>query len=270
MAELPQYAKPPIAEVAVGVQFPPITSLHAPHVGLYWTTIRSEFPTIEEHPTIGRFHEPLGDVPQRQEPPIQILQRPDLPRTWFLDADGSALVQLQRDRFVYNWRRTQTGPAYPRYPAIMQRFLEQWQNFGQFLGAEGLPLPEVDQCELTYVNYIPEGECWTALGELSSIFSWFEWPVRSGFLPQPDLLNMVLRFPLTGEPGRLYANVQPIRTGGDATPTIRFSLMARGRPAESVDAESLRGWFDTAHDWIVRAFADLTDEAMDTVWERER
>jgi hypothetical protein len=46
-----------------------------------------------------------------------------LPRSWFRSADGHGLIQLQRDRFVYNWKREtpEDGP-YPSYDVVVVEF----------------------------------------------------------------------------------------------------------------------------------------------------
>jgi hypothetical protein len=46
-------------------------------------------------------------------------------------------------------------------------------------------------------------------------------------------------------------------------------MIARGL-GESKDRRGIREWFDTAHEWIVRGFADLTTDRIQTkVWRKE-
>ena len=49
---LPDYRNPPIDEVVIGVQFPPIPKFQDVHIGLYWQKVRNEYPRTETQPRI--------------------------------------------------------------------------------------------------------------------------------------------------------------------------------------------------------------------------
>ncbi len=55
------FEKPPINELVIATFFPPVPELRAEHVGLFWHTIRAEFPSSQQAP-------PLGDFAQLQSP----------------------------------------------------------------------------------------------------------------------------------------------------------------------------------------------------------
>lgn len=43
---LPEYANPPLQEVALAVQFAPLLEFRTPHMGLLWRELRSRFPRV--------------------------------------------------------------------------------------------------------------------------------------------------------------------------------------------------------------------------------
>jgi len=267
MSALPDYVKPPVIEVAIGVQFAPLTEFSLAHVGLYWATIRETFPRVEEQVPIIHVVEPTPGAPEALLG-FQFTDKPPLPRVWFLDASGNRLIQVQRDRFLHNWRKVNPTDEYPRFPSVREAFFRFWQGFNAFLTENNLK-PNPDQCELTYVNHLKKGEGWNAMADLEKVFTTFVWRTRSGFLPGPDSAHWSLRFLLPGNRGRLHIDVVPVRVPPQNDPVIRFSLTARGRPQGEFSKENMNDWFTLAREWIVRGFADLVDKNTDALWEKK-
>ena len=167
--ELPDYKRPPVTEVAVSIQFARLQGLTAAHIGLYWAKIKDAFPNVMEQPPIVHMVE-NPEAEYKFEPFLS--QMPDLPRIWFTDKTGTALIQVQRDRFVYNWRRVKDSDEYIRFPAIKKKFLLRWGEFSSFLKEQGISDPQVDQCELTYVNRIDQGELWESPAKWGNLGRW--------------------------------------------------------------------------------------------------
>jgi len=267
MNGLPNYARPPVIEVAVGVQFAPLTEFSVGHVGLYWATIRETFSRVEEQAPIAYFVEPPHGA---WEPPprFQLMDKPELPRAWFLDASGNRLIQVQRDRFLHNWRKVNPSDEYPRFPAVREDFLRYWEGFNAFLEENHLR-PQPDQCELTYVNHLKKDEGWSTITDLGKVFTTFVWQTRFGFLPGPESARWSLRFLLPDKQGRLHIDVVPVRVPPQNDVAIRFSLTARGRPQGEFNTDSMNDWFTMAREWIVRGFVDLVDKNTDALWEKK-
>ncbi|MGH8591471.1 MAG: TIGR04255 family protein, partial [Gammaproteobacteria bacterium] len=114
MALLPEYAKPPVVEVACAVQFEPITELHAGRLGALWGEYRDRYPRVEQHPPLPALREQFEATPARLGFTVETTF--PMPRVWFLSAEGTRLVQVQRDYFILNWRKLDTDAVYPRYP----------------------------------------------------------------------------------------------------------------------------------------------------------
>ena len=270
MAALPDYKTPPVIEVAMGTQFAPLADLTTAHVGIYWALIRSEFGSIQEQPPIVHIVEQLGSAPRGSRRPIgiEVQTKPDLLRTWFVDGTGNRIIQLQRDRFLHNWRKVKEADEYPRFPSVRDAFKRYWDQFHTFLAAEGLPLPQVDQCELTYVNHIRKGRAWESMADLSDVFTTFQWQTRAGFLPDPDNIRWLMQFSLPDKMGRLHVEVFRVLLPPDNAQAIRFALTARGRPPGDLDQSRIDQWFELAREWIVKGFADLVGKKMDALWEK--
>ena len=110
---LPKFDNPPVVEVALSVQFERL-SISAAHIGLVWQKFRDRFPNIEEKPEIEAAIEQFGP-PERKGPGVRFeVGVMPIPRFWFVNQDGSELVQVQRDRFIRNWRKKDGGPGYPK------------------------------------------------------------------------------------------------------------------------------------------------------------
>jgi len=268
MTGLPDYhyVKPPVIEVAIGVQFAPLMEFSVGHVGMYWATIRETFNRVEEQAPIAHILEPPHG-PSEPVPAWQFMDKPELPRVWFLDATGCRIIQVQRDRFLHNWRKVNPSDEYPRFPSVREGFLRYWGGFNAFLAENNLK-PQPDQCELTYVNHIKKGDGWNTIAELEKVFPTFAWKTRSGFLPEPDSARWSLRFLLPESTGRLHVDVVPVRVPPQNDPVVRYSLTARGRPRGEFSTKGMNEWFAIAHEWIVRAFADLVDKNTDAIWEK--
>ncbi|MCX6619015.1 MAG: TIGR04255 family protein [Acidobacteria bacterium] len=223
--ELPDYKRPPVTEVAVSIQFARLQGLTAAHIGLYWAKIKHAFPNVMEQPPILHMVE-NPEAEYKFEPSLS--QMPDLPRIWFTDKTGTALVQVQRDRFVYNWRRVKDSDTYIRFPAIKSQFLLRWREFLGFLKQQDALSPQVDQCELTYVNRIDQGQLWKSPAEWGNLFPSLTWKPKSNFLPQPENLRLHMRFSIPDVGGRMHVDILPVLLPGSKTPVIHFSLTVRG------------------------------------------
>lgn len=265
--QFPEFECPPLNEVVIGVQFEPLKNFHAAHLGLYWSAIRARYPFTEEQPPLPPQVEPPGIA--AHVPAISLQTGPFIPRSWFLDATKNELVQVQTDRFLRNWRQVDGTESYPRYPYLMKRFKEEWENFLVFLKENGLAPPSVNQCELIYINHLEPGSGWNDYTELEKVFSMLRTPGGSGFLPAPELLNWESRYKLPQERGRLHVQLQPVFRARDFKLVVSFNLTARGAP-EKRSGDNIYAWFDLTHEWIVKAFDQLTEPTMHPFWKKKK
>src|SRR5690348_6823882 len=146
--QLPEFAKPPVVEVACSIQFELIKELHVGLLGLLWEEYRERYPVVQEQAPLQTPREQFTGTPPRFG--FSMTGTFPMPRVWFLTEDGQRLVQVQRDHFIVNWRKLDTGAAYPRYPHLRDSLIEEIELFQQFLADEGLAPIRAIQAELTY------------------------------------------------------------------------------------------------------------------------
>lgn len=188
-------------------------------------------------------------------------------RSWFLDQTKNQLIQIQSDRFIRNWRQLDGTEPYPRFPPLLQKFEDEWDGFGRFLAEENIGAISLNQCELTYVNHIERGAGWQEFSELDKVFSLFRAAKQSAFLPAPEVANWGARYNLPEGRGRLHVQLNPVFRSRDLKLVLAFTLIARGAPADNTTKEVL-AWFNLGHEWIVRAFDELTDPHMHQIWKK--
>jgi uncharacterized protein (TIGR04255 family) len=264
---LPDFTNPPVEETALSIQFAPIPKFGAPHFGLYWAQIRGEFERFEVQAPVANVTEQFDpSVRQRPQVGLQFLPAPDL-RCWFLDKSGNRLIQIQRDRFIHNWRRVTGTETYPRYPKTRETLQAQWIRFLSFLKSEDLGSPEVNQCEITYVNHIEYGSGWRDYGELNKVVAPWSGQQSGEFLPHPERATMEMHYLLPEKLGRLHISLVPVIRARDMQEVLQMSLIARGAPKSS-NVEDILSWMDLGREWVVKGFSDITTQTMHTIWGR--
>lgn len=265
---LPDFGKPPVIEVVCGISFKSLDRLLAPHLGLLWEKFKPSYPNCQEVP-------PLVQQVERFDPKTlveaQLLELPPLPRIWFIDEKGNTLIQVQRDRFLHNWKKVEPTDEYPRFPEVSKIFRERLGQFEAFLRENGLGRIEPVQYELTYINHIPRGEGWDTLRDIGSVFPDFSWNFgRERFIPVPEAINWKSVFQLPEQTGRLHVSIRSANRLSDSKPILLLELTARGIGKEQ-SQDAMWSWLDTARTWIVRTFADLTDERLQkNFWGRKQ
>jgi uncharacterized protein (TIGR04255 family) len=260
---------PPVAETVLGVQFAPIRKLTAPYQGLFWSKVRRRYPVQEVHPPLApappeAFKGMVGIPGVR----VEITTEPDA-RCWFIDETTTQLIQVQRDRFVRNWRKgLPPNDEYPTYERLRPRFEQDWGLFLDFLNEEDLGKAEVHQCEITYINHIELGTAgWDALGDMHKILTIMGEPLPRSFLPRPEMFVLNTSFVMGNGEGRLHVGLDPAIRALDRKQVVQLTLTARGTPKSPSTGDVLQ-WFDLGHEWVVQGFADLTAAEMQRIWRR--
>jgi len=163
--KLPKFAKPPVAEVVLSVQFEQLAAMHVGHLGLLWDRFnRTKFPRIAQQPAIPHTIERKGVVQPPTMPTFTMMAPADqVQRLWMTSADDSQLVQVQSDRFICNWRRYHNAnAAYPSYDQHNRpEFEANFAKFRKFVVDQSLGDLKFDQCEMSYLNHIKPGAGWT-------------------------------------------------------------------------------------------------------------
>jgi len=268
----PDFKQPPVVEVALSVQFDTLAKLGVPQLGLLWTEFRDRFPKVEEHPPLEPAFERFGvRGSPSQGPQLRMTTRPPPVRCWFLNEEGTELVQVQRDRFAHNWRSAGSGQTYPRYEHIRETFKSELNIFHDFLAAEHLGDFKPNQCEVTYVNHVVSGKSWERHGELGNVLTVFAPKYSDGFLGEPEDARMTVDYvipsPDGGPFGRLHVSAQPAYRAADDRAIFILTLTARGCPS-SADVTGVLHALNLEREWVVRGFASITGPEMHKEWGR--
>jgi uncharacterized protein (TIGR04255 family) len=264
----PDYEKPPVVEVVSGIQFKPINKLAGPYLGMLWEKFKTNYPVIKEAAPLMPAIESFDVAPTSEMASFQDFF--GLTRTWFETNDGNGLIQIQRDRFLHNWKKEKQSDTYPHYEYVIGKFRQSLEIFEKFLKEADMDTLEPTQFEITYINHIFKGEGWESLDDLGTVFrDVVREKKENRFLPAPENFNWQTNFLFPERAGRLHVSTRLGARKTDGVPAILLELTARGITSDR-SLSSMWSWFDMAHQWIVYGFADLTaDTIQKNVWRRK-
>lgn len=249
-----RFRSPPINEVVFQVVFPTNKASMSPHFGVFWSSIRDEFPTIQSAPRLGSINLP------------QVQNTFPENRFWLVHKSNQTVIQLQDDRFLFNWRLRAPEHAYPGYENLYPEFDRYLRQFCNFADSENFPIESFTGFELHYVNHIYLGKSvqnWEDAGNVLTPFN------------QPGVDRKM--FPLTSVN---FSTISQISESGDnlvvaidsrthnisKKELLNFEIRVSGS-RESMGLQSMGDEFSTAHDQILDAFLKLSNRKIQREWE---
>ena len=255
-----------LVEVAISVGFEEFHRL-----------LRYELDDLRDQKYVDRYPNDEEKAPQKpfiEEPEGGLAPLPSASpitniRRWFSSADGSGLIQVQRNWFAKNWRVTAQGngsvTSYPGYGALRADYEESLGGFIDFVQENDLGDFNPLQCEISYRFQFQAGDVWSdpqGLDRVARIFSGFS----GGYLPGLEAMRIITQYVIPDQEGkrsgRLYGRLETARAGED-TNFLILTMFARGTPI-SADVEGMLAFQDTGHQWIVNGVRDfLTPEAVE-------
>jgi uncharacterized protein (TIGR04255 family) len=245
--------------VSLSIQFDELLDFRAIHFGEYYAKIQNRFPTTEDKP---RLEHVVESFPVRPRVTGLRFSPTKLGRVCYLDVSGEEIVQLQPDRFAFNWSRGEG--AYPRYETNHPTLFTEFEGFCDFVDKSKLGPVKPNLCEITYINNIvphPDesvSECFAA------VFSGVSWEFSNEWLDPPELMTLNRVFMIDENRGRLYAEAFVSRD--EERDFITFKLTARVLHREEDD---LQENMQLAHRWVVGGFVCLTQtSAREGRWEQ--
>jgi len=178
-----------------------------------------------------------------------------MPRFWFMTEDDVYLIQVQRNAFVFNWRRQ--NEDYPHYVSLKRKFDEHFSIFGNFCRKLfGVSKIDIERCELSYINVISSEEYFSSFEDTKNVIPSFE-PLSFGEGNKSlDHFNLAYVYSDDGDM-TLAVNLQTRRHKKTDKDALYFELKSSGALAQPTKAEA-DSWFDRAHDIIGDAFNSLT------------
>jgi uncharacterized protein (TIGR04255 family) len=272
-ADLPDFTDPPVTEVVLGVQFNTLDRFLAPHLGIVWERFKGDFPTLEQHPPLAPTFETFGSVPQFVPNLIvPMFGGYEMPRVFLINPDKTQLLQIQRDRFLHNWRKIQSGGDYPRFERMLERFQSGLEMFAKVISEQKLGEVVPNQCEVSYINQIPIAEHDDIFALLKKLF-----PQQTGGLElegigDPEDLRLLLRYVMRDDKeaplGRLIVAAEPARRS-DGIPIVQLTFTVRGRPA-TANISGVLEFLERGRIHMGRAFVKLTGSEMHKIWGRKQ
>lgn len=242
------YANPPLAEVVCGVHFQPLRALLSPHYGLLWETFREHgFEKLQEAA-------PLPPLPRQLEAgEVPVLPQP---RIWYVTEQGERLVQIQRDRLLYNWRKTPEVSDYPGFDVVFGEFVAHLKRFQAFLRAFELGDLRPLEFELSYVNHLLPTDVWSEHDELGRVFTDHDWHG-----PMPLELHWRTTVALRHSPGVQMVTIRAGRRNDDNSPIFLCELSAKGIHDGADLFASVEEWFTGAHTDVKAEFERMLTDA---------
>lgn len=255
---LPDFARPPVVEVALAVQFTEPLTFDAARTSEVAESWHEELPEVSLRPVLPPMDMRGGELGSGDEDVLL--------RLWMANEAGNRVVQLQPDRVTVNWKLGDAEEPYPRYESLRQFLVETWSRVGAIAAANKWGEPKPQMCEVHYVNRLSEEQGWTRYDDTSALLAPWGGSFSDGFLPAPGAAAMLLHFHLPDRRG--WMNIQAGQTLDDEDSEIlAIHLQCRGRLANP-DFEDALDFMDLAHQWIVRGFASVTTPAAHEIWRR--
>jgi uncharacterized protein (TIGR04255 family) len=172
---LPTFLNPPVVETVLAVQFNSIEGFTNAHLGAFWKSLGSEWPTVADAAPIPEMFERFGNEQLWEWNAFELrFSTQPANRLRITNAAGDRMIQVQNGKFCFNWLKQGTG-KYPRFDSVCPVFNHIFAKFKEFVEAEGLDSVTPNQWEITYVNQILKGNLWQVAAE---------WPdIIGGFMP---------------------------------------------------------------------------------------
>lgn len=267
-----EFERPPVIEVVFGTQFgAAVVDLEV--LAEFARSVRGEFPGREQIEPLPRAFESF-DRPSAGTHIEFRFGGPPLPRTRFISTDERTLLQLQADRFLFNWRRVSADDEYPRYETLRPRFDALRQRLTEVLDGLGRPMPQVDHVEVSYINEltIPGRPSTRKHASLAALVSTVNDLPRSAFLPDPEDVAYSARFRIpradgTGPTGRFIARTEPAYRSADGQPIHLLTLTANLVGSFANDTEVIDA-LDLGRRWVVNGFLEMTTPELHASWRR--
>ena len=256
-----------MVETSLGVQFEGLADFKTLKVASLWDKLRSQYPKLEEAEPLVPSFETFGHRSSAiNAPEFELMTTPPQPRFFFINETENELVQFQKDRLAFNWRRHGATP-YPRYTHIRERFEAAYAALQEWAEEEGLGTPVPNQSEAIYVNFVPLTDASGADCGLSHYFPWLGNELIG--MTEDGLFQFRRRLENeAGEPvARLNFQLQ-YGTDEESARKARLHLHVRGRPATNTFNDAL-ALIDAGREIIVRTFAAITSDEAARNWERQ-
>lgn len=258
---LPDFKKPPLNEVVLGVQFNSPAGYQQILAGEVWNLFRKNYPKVSEMAPLVPTFETFG-FPSATSPQFRLLEGgAQHNRFWFLTETGEELLQFQQDRFLHNWRKVgDEKNEYPRFESMIERFSNELNQLQEYMTSLSQQKFSINQCEVSYINYITDKSL--IAGKWLNFLDFGD--------KEPEDFAVSFREHIKDSEGNLQGRlICDIKVGyrQDRTKIYVMNLTTRGTPKET-DIDSALDFIRLGREIIVTRFAELTTKAAHKKWGR--
>lgn len=260
-----EFERPPLVEQAISVCFERLPGFSIVDYGLFWSEIAGEFPSVGNLPPLDTAVEHFDEM-RIETAQLQLFDPTPLPRGMFSNELGE-LVQLQPDRFGFNWAKRGDAP-YPRSEPMMARFEDLYGRFVKFVDRRGLGEIRLRQCELTNFNILPVAEFGSDFSEIGNALKVDPLELGVPFLQAETYIrNRQHRIiDADGTPlGRLHTAIAPVFSNQDGSKAFKLEFTARSAPNIG-DIDAVRRFFAVARNAVNGAFRGTVTKQMRDIW----
>ena len=114
-----------------------------------------------------------------------------MPRAWYSTGESDYLIQVQKDRFLLNWRSIQnTDSQYPYFESFFEKFKKEWGKFESYISEKSGNI-SLRHYELTYVNHLIKGKHWKYVSDLKRYFKYLNF---LDMFPKTNKLNLDINY----------------------------------------------------------------------------
>lgn len=260
----PKFCNPPLVEQAVTVSFDPIQGFNLCDFGLFWAKIRDKFSVSETAPRIETAVENFSDG---EDVDIGISFMPLLlPRAFYRDEAGD-IVQLQNDRFTFNWVKIE-GRDYPHFDETFRHFVELFATFLEYVAERDFIAPNITQAELTNLNIIEGAEFGDDFAKIGEIFRVDPLDMSASFLVNETYTRTRQHRMVKADGtaiGRLHSVISPVFNPVLRKKAYKFELTARS--AQNLNSMiGVEDFYADARSAINAAFLATVQPSMRQKW----
>ncbi len=240
------FGNPPVTEVVVSTYFnPPLSALRSEHIGLFWAKVKEEFPVVRQQLPVGIGPDVIPDEPF------------PMPRYWFIAEDDINLIQIQRNAFMFNWRRKKEDyplfyndikPAFDKYHGIFSEFVRREVDDNNL---------KIDLCELAYINTLEACDYWAGHHDTRKVIPSFS-IVESGVnASESGEFNCNYAYELSADMHLKVGIRSGVKAQQQSAPVLIFEIRASGRLGQ-VEKSRADEWFERSHSAITKCFLEIT------------
>ncbi len=191
---------------------------------------------------------------------------PPLVRYVFQNPSRTRLIQVQRDRLVYSWRRQDEAGLYPHYQTIKPTLETAFSQLQELVADRDYGKLTIERVEVTYLNPIAVGTNPGEVQRIAELIAPWSGEYSDSLLDEPTAATLMLTYALEEDglsDGVLWISLGEAKRERDDKDVLLLRLTAHGKP---LDSSSLFASLDVAHEWVTRGFKSITSLDMHRQW----